>query len=185
MLTPLSAAFVLLAAPSQPDFHFGAGASWVHIGAEQYCCSRPAGRPDGLGLSLEGQLDYGRFFLAASVAFAQGVLAGQGTDVWAPQMAIGRIGYLLLDAPVAPYLAAGAGWLRELLPDGDSPPNMLEGSGGALLAEAGVQAWRGWRNGRAVAFVHLLQPLFSDPASPGHPTPSTKTCWQAGLRILY
>jgi hypothetical protein len=79
----LIAGFFMLAADTTPqmEFHFGAGVAWAHVPGEQYCCSRPTqpSYPDGLGISIDGQLDYGRFFVAGSLAFAE-----SGPYGWAP-----------------------------------------------------------------------------------------------------
>jgi hypothetical protein len=95
------------------------------------------------------------------------------------------LGVYLLNATFSPYLAAGAGFLRETLLDGDAPPNAIEASGAAVLAEAGLSGPRSWRAGRVNAYFQVLQPLFDDPPSPGHMPPSTKTCLLTGIRLFY
>ena len=177
----LVAVFFMLAAdvPKTPQFFFGAGVGWAHAGSQDFpsCCGTGSG-PDGLALSLEAQIEYGRFFAAASLVFAQNLTTESG-------MVTGRLGVYLLNATFSPYLAAGAGFLRETLLDGDAPPNAIEASGAAVLAEAGLSGLRSWRAGRVNAYVQVLQPLFDDPPSPGHQPPSTKTCLLAGIRLFY
>src|SRR5471030_2174433 len=181
----LVAVFFLLAAdaPKTPQFFFGAGVGWTHTGSQDFpsCCSTSSA-PDGLALSLEAQVEYGRFFAAASFVFAQNA---NTADDWVPGMVTGRLGIYLLNTAFSPYLAAGGGFLREVLRDGDAPPNAVAASGAAVLAEAGLSGLRSWRAGRVNAYVQVLQPLFDDPPSPGHQPPSTKTCLLTGIRLFY
>jgi hypothetical protein len=184
---------LLMASADAPkiQFYFGAGAGWAHTNAQEFCCAGPApisvpSRPDGLALSLEGQVEFGRLFAATSLVFVQDVTRDTG---WALGMATGRFGVYLLDTTFSPYLAAGAGFLRELLRDADTPSNALEASGAAILAEAGVAGPRSWRVGKAEAYFQILQPLFDDPVSPSstaaRATPTTKLCLLTGIRIFY
>ena len=108
-----------------------------------------------------------------------------GVGGWGPAIVSGRAGIFLLETPVAPYLSAGVAWMREILADGDSPANSLEASGAAVLLEAGVTAFRTAPHGRAVVCAQLLEPLFGDPLSPGHPSPTTRFCVLGGLRLLF
>jgi len=43
--------------------------------------------------------------------------------------------HLPAERAISPYGAAGAGWLREVSPDGDLPPNILTLEGLALLGD--------------------------------------------------
>jgi hypothetical protein len=188
MMISMLAVFLLAAdaAPPPVRFYLGAGFSLVHTDAQQFAPSAISTRPDGVGFSLEAEVEVQRrFFVATSVVIAQGVSAGSGPDAFAPTIVSGRAGLLLLRTAVAPYVAAGAGWLRELLPDGDDPPNQLNASGPALLAEVGVQATPAWSFGKGIVYLQLLDPLFDSPLSPGHATPSVKLCWLGGARLLF
>ena len=153
----------------------GVGLSAVHTPPQNFggALSAHSG-PQGLGLSLEGQVESRRFFAAATVLFA-----GEPTAV------SGRVGWFMLDLPVTPYLAVGAGWLREVSEDGDSPPNIVGASGAAVLAEAGVAGPRNVHFLRAIGYVQILKPLFGAPSDPSHIPPSPKTCLMGGIRLLF
>src|SRR5471032_1488120 len=77
----LVAVFFVLAAdiPKTPQFFFGAGVGWAHAGSQDFpsCCGTGSG-PDGLALSLEAQIEYWRFFAAASLVFAQSLTTEPG-----------------------------------------------------------------------------------------------------------
>src|SRR5437016_5966760 len=95
-----------------------------------------------------------RFLVAGTVMFAE--------PNWELATANARFGIFLLNGPISPYIAAGAGWLREVSPDGDLPPKILTLEGLALLGEVGIAAFRDWRFGRLNGYLQVLQPC-SDP----------------------
>jgi hypothetical protein len=175
-MSGLMAAVLLLAEP-QLSVHGGASVGFIHVGAQQFGDSKP----NGLNLSLEGQAEYGHFFFGASAVFGQGVTT---SEQLAPAVVSGKFGLFLLNDPIAPYVAVGAGWLRELLADGDLPPNPIRVSGAALLAEVGVEGSRSWTAGRLIVYLQFLKPVFEDPHSSIHSSPTTGTCWLGGVRLL-
>src|SRR5512140_1972006 len=109
-------------------------------------------------------------------------MGGTGTE---PASASARVGFFVLPTPISPYVAVGAGWLRQSLPDGDSPPNLLTADGAALIGEAGVSGLRDRDIGRVTAYVQIQQPLFDAPPDPLHSPPVTKLIFLAGLRLFF
>ena len=166
---------VLLATLS---IHFGLGFSAVHT-PDQEVGTRAASYPRGLGLSLEAQAEAGSFYAAGTVLFAP---MGSGTEL---ASASARIGLFVLPTAISPYLAVGAGWLRQSLPDGDLPPNLLAADGAALIGEVGVAGLRDRDIGRVTAYVQIQQPLFDAPPDPLHSPPATKLVFLAGLRVFF
>ena len=171
---------LLVAEPPAGTWFFGLGLSSVHTPDQRFIGGFTAPSfPNGLGLSLEAQIESRRFFAAATV------LSAAQVDGFALTSIAGRVGWFVLDGEVTPYLAAGAGWLQEYFGDGDAPPNLLAADGVALLGEVGVEAFRDARFFRAIGYLQGLWPQFEVSPYHLHATPVTKNCLLFGVRLLF
>ena len=170
---------LLVAEPPAGTWFFGLGLSSVHTPDQRFSGGFTAPSfPNGLGLSLEAQVESRRFFAAATVLYAPQL-------GYAVSSIAGRVGWFVLDGEVTPYLAAGAGWLQEYFGDGDAPPNWLAADGVALLGEVGVEAFRDARFFRAIGYLQVLWPQFEVPPYALHAAPVTKKCLLFGVRLLF
>lgn len=158
--------------------HIGVGAGVIHTPAQSWPWPSPS-QPDGFADSLEVELESERFFAASTVLFSD--IRGSSQPVSASL----RGGIYLAPWLVAPYVAVGAGWLHQLLEDGDGPPNAFEVDGVAALAEVGLMASPRWAFGRVNAYAQIQQPLFGSPSDPYHTPPETKLAYLAGVRLFY
>ena len=171
---------LLVAEPPAGTWFFGLGLSSVHTPDQRFMGRGTAPSfPNGLGLSLEAQIESRRFFAAATLLFSPQPGGSAVSSI------AGRVGWFVLDGEVTPYLAAGAGWLQESFGDGDAPPNWLAADGVALLGEVGVEAFRDARFFRAIGYVQGLWPQFEVPPYVLHAAPVTKSCLLFGVRLLF
>ena len=115
------------------------------------------GSGPGLAWSVDASFGLNRLLVLGSYQSAN-VGSGDGTLISL------RAGGFLTSDPIAPYLAAGGGWLNEDVPSQTDCVNgactVFGGRGWALVGEGGVEFFRGRRFGRAAIFVQAMLPLF-------------------------
>jgi hypothetical protein len=130
-------------------------------------------------LDLEATVELGGFF-AGAVWLPD--LSGEGSVP--RQWFLGaKAGFAMPHWLVAPYLACGAGYLKQrpvfVFDEGSNG----EGSGFAFMPEAGVVIGRDPRFGRLWMFAFALLPTFSAKAFFNVPGETTLNSWGAGLRL--
>jgi hypothetical protein len=167
--------FALPAAAGPRDgAFFGAGA-WFASAADG-----PA-RRDG---ALSAELDYQWTHAALAVE----LFGSAGFSRLRTTAAMGRVDFIVLSGPVAPFVGIGAGFFGQTLHCGLEALdcNAFSSTGAISVAEAGVLLFRGSRAAHLALTARRLQPLAR--SQPAILPPTVKIplpVWLFGVRVLF